>query len=239
VRLRSRGAGSPFARIARSHLCRSGKRLGRFIASRALSDISFDLHEGDRLALIGHNGSGKARCCLIRQRDQIEAQADALLAGGTDYEALRQVPGIGPINALTILAEAGDLRRFGHHRQFLKFCGLDRSTHQSGVFRGQTRLSKFGNARLRRTLWMAATVAVRQKENSFRDKFERYIAKDRANADLKRKALTAVTAKMARVVHAVVKSGNQYRPFFEGSARSGRTPLSVRAVEARETHAIS
>jgi transposase len=162
---------------------------------------------------------------LIRQRDQIEAQADALLAGGTDYEALRQVPGIGPINALTILAEAGDLRRFGHHRQFLKFCGLDLSTHQSGVFRGQTRLSKFGNARLRRTLWMAATVAVRQKENSFRDKFERYIAKDRANVDLKRKALTAVTAKMARVVHAVVKSGNQYRPFFEGSAPSGRTPL--------------
>jgi len=162
---------------------------------------------------------------LIRQRNAIEAEAEALLAGAGDYEALKQVPGIGPINALTILAEAGDLRRFGHHRQFLKFCGLDLSTHQSGAFRGQTKLSKFGNARLRRALWMAAQVAVRQKENSFRDKFERYIAKDRANADLKRKALTAVTAKMARVVHAVVKSGNQYRPFFEGSAPSGRTPL--------------
>lgn len=162
---------------------------------------------------------------LIRQRDAIEAEAEALLAGAGDYEALKQVPGIGPINALTILAEAGDLRRFGHHRQFLKFCGLDLSTHQSGVFRGQTRLSKFGNARLRRALWMAAQVAVRQRENSFREKYERYIARDRSNADLKRKALTAVTAKMARVVHAVVKSGNQYRPFFEGSAPSGRTPL--------------
>jgi hypothetical protein len=31
-------------------------------------------------------------------------------------------PSIGPIIALTILAEGGDLRRFGH--QFLKFCGL-------------------------------------------------------------------------------------------------------------------
>lgn len=38
--------------------------------------------------------------------------------------------------------------------------------------------------------------------------------RDRSNADLKHKALTAVTAKMARVVHAVTKSGNQYRPFF-------------------------
>ena len=162
---------------------------------------------------------------LIRQRDAIEAKAEALLGGQRDYEALKQVPGIGPINALTILAEAGDLRRFGHHRQFLKFCGLDLSTHQSGTFRGQTKLSKFGNARLRRTLWMAAQVAIRQNENSFREKCERYVAKDRNNADLKRKAFTAVTAKMARVVHAVIKSGNQYRPFFEGSAPSGRTPL--------------
>ena len=162
---------------------------------------------------------------LIRQRDAIEAKAEDLLGGQRDYEALKQVPGIGPINALTILAEAGDLRRFGHHRQFLKFCGLDLSTHQSGAFRGQTKLSKFGNARLRRTLWMAAQVAIRQNENSFREKYERYVAKDRNNADLKRKAFTAVTAKMARVVHAVIKSGNQYRPFFEGSAPSGRTPL--------------
>ena len=72
---------------------------------------------------------------------------------------------------------------------------------------------------------MAAQVAIRQKENSFREKYERYVAKDRNNADLKRKAFTAVTAKMARVVHAVIKSGNQSRPVFEGSAPSGRTPL--------------
>ncbi|MCP2000000.1 transposase [Nitrobacter winogradskyi] len=32
------------------------------------------------------------------------------------YLLLRQIPGIGPINALTIIAEAGDLRRFHHHR---------------------------------------------------------------------------------------------------------------------------
>ena len=168
---------------------------------------------------------------LIRQRDEIEHMADALLNGSEDYQRLRQIPGVGPITALTILAEAGDLRRFGHHRQFLKFCGLDLSTHQSGAFRGQTKLSKFGNARLRRVLWMAGQVAIRQRENSFRDKFERTIARDRHNADLRRKALSAITAKMARVVHAVIKSGADDRPFFEGPVPGGRTPLS-RAVRA-------
>ncbi len=163
---------------------------------------------------------------LIRQRNEIEAQADDLLRNSRDYQILRQIPGIGPINALTIIAEAGDLRCFHHHRQFLKFCGLDLSTQQSGQYRGQTRLSKFGNARLRRTLWIAGQVAIRQRENGFRHKFERYIARDRDNPDLRRKAITAITAKMARVVHAVVKSGSDYRPFVEGRGPGGRTSVS-------------
>lgn len=62
----------------------------------------------------------------------------------------------------------------------------------------QTRLSKFGNVRLRRTLWIAGQVAIRQRENGFRHKFERYIARDRDDPDLRPKAMTAITAKMAR-----------------------------------------
>jgi len=168
---------------------------------------------------------------LIRQRNAIEDRAVELLADRPDYLLLRTIPGIGPINALTILAETGDLRRFRHHRQFLKFCGMDLATVQSGMFRGRSKISKYGNARLRRTLWLAGQTAVMKKANSFRDKFERYIAQDRHNPDLRRKAYTAIAAKMARTIHAVVKSGEPYRPFFEGVSPGGRTPL-CRAVEA-------
>lgn len=164
---------------------------------------------------------------LIARRAEIEAAAEKRLGADADYRRLRQLPGIGPIHALTILAEAGDLRRFRHHRQFLKFCGLDLSTHQSGQFRGHTKLSKYGNARLRRTFWMAGQIAIRQKENSFRDKFERYIARDRDNADLRRKALTAIAAKMARVAHRIIVSGEDYRPFTERTTPGGRTSFYI------------
>jgi transposase len=160
---------------------------------------------------------------LIRQRDTIEARADELLSNQEDYKLLRSIPGIGPISALTILAEAGDVRRFRHHRQFLKFCGMDLATIQSGMFRGRSKISKYGNARLRRMLWIAANAAVLKQANSFRDKFERYISKDRQNPDLRRKAHTAIAAKMARTVHAVIKSGAPYRPFFEGTSPGGKT----------------
>ena len=160
---------------------------------------------------------------LIRQRDTIEARADELLSNQEDYKLLRSIPGIGPISALTILAEAGDVRRFRHHRQFLKFCGMDLATIQSGMFRGRSKISKYGNARLRQMLWVAAHAAVLKRANSFRDKFERYISKDRHNPDLRRKALTAIAAKMARTVHAVIKSGAPYRPFFEGTSPGGKT----------------
>ena len=166
---------------------------------------------------------------LIRQRDEIERTAHALLSENRDYQLLRMIPGIGPINALTILAEAGDLRRFAHHRQFLKFCGLDLATCQSGTFRGRTKLSKYGNARLRRTFWMATQVAIRQRDNSFRDKLGRYVAGHGNDPDRRRKAMTALTAKMARVAHAVIKTGTEYRPFVERADTRWKDPsLSCR-----------
>lgn len=162
--------------------------------------------------------------CSLRQ--QLERDATRVLGDHLDFQRYQSVPGVGPIVALTILAEAGDLRRFGHHRQFLKFCGLDLATQQSGTQRGQTKLSKHGNRRLRSALWMAAGVAIRLRENSFRQKYTRYLRRDPDDLDLRRKARTAVTAKMARVVYGLAKHDTVYRPFHEEAVPSGRTSLA-------------
>ncbi len=83
-----------------------------------------------------------------------------------------------------MLAELGDPRRFRHHCQFLKFCGLDLAAQQSGQFHGAPMPSKYGNAHLRCALWLAATITVKQRENSFREKLERYIRKDPAGSSV-------------------------------------------------------
>jgi hypothetical protein len=47
---------------------------------------------------------------LGRMRESIAQQAEIILASNADRRRLMTVPGVGPLTALTILAEAGDLR---------------------------------------------------------------------------------------------------------------------------------
>jgi hypothetical protein len=172
------------------------------------------------------------RAC--ERRAELEASVAARLRDHADFVRLQTLPGVGPVLALTILAEAGDIRRLGHVRQFLKYVGFDVATAQSGLSRGTPRLSKRGNARLRCAFWMAATIAIRMQQNTFRRKYEDYIRPDPLSADRKRKAYSACAAKMARVTYAVLTSGTDYRRFVEAARPGGRTPSS-RAVEASST----
>ncbi len=152
---------------------------------------------------------------LTIQRDELEKQANSFLSHRDDYHRLRSIPGIGPIIALIILAESGDLKRFKHHRQYINYCGFSLSTIQSGQTKGSTRLSKRGSARLRYAFWLAGNAAIKMRENSFRDKYARYIKSNPENSDLKRKARTAVAVKVARVAHALVKNNCDYRGYHE------------------------
>jgi transposase len=200
------------AAVLRSFPAKAGESVGIPITIESQAVATFRLLLGEHLE-------------LCRKREELERTAHELLKERLDYQILRSVPGIGPIIALTVLAEAGDLRRFGHERQFLKFCGLDLSTAQSGTYRGRTQLSKRGNARLRAALWLAATVAIRMTENTLRKKFGRYVESDPTNADLKRKAYTACTAKLARIVYGLIKHQQHYRAYYEDAVPTpdGRT----------------
>jgi transposase len=216
--------------------------IGRKVGKKAKLAEIYEI-AGSSIALPVEEGSMAVYCFrlqlqryleLTQLRAELDKRAQERLADRADYQRLRSLPGIGPVLALTILAEAGDLRRFAHHRQFVKFCGLNLVKSQSGQSRGRETLSKRGNKRLRMAFWMAGLVAVRQRENSFREKYERYMRSNPTDPDLKRKALTAIAAKMARVAYALIKAGGMYRQYFEESVPSGSIPLT-RAVEAQST----
>jgi transposase len=88
------------------------------------------------------------------------AQTDSSLA--RTFHLLVSIPGVGPLTALALLAEYGPQIAAASPRQLTRYAGLDPVLWQSGSsIRKKTRISKQGNHRLRRALYMAALVGVR------------------------------------------------------------------------------
>ena len=71
-------------------------------------------------------------------------------------ERLRCFRGINDLTALTIAAEWGDPRRFATAPRTMAFVGLVPSEHSSGTKQARGRITKTGNAHLRRVLVEAA-----------------------------------------------------------------------------------
>ena len=67
-------------------------------------------------------------------------------------ERLRCFRGIDDLTALTIAAELGDARRFPSASRVMAFTGLVPSEYSSGATRARGRITKTGNAHLRRVL---------------------------------------------------------------------------------------
>lgn len=157
---------------------------------------------------------------LGKLRDHVVQQADADLADNPDRRRLMTVPGVGPITALTILAEAGDLRRFAHHRQFLKFCGM--SLRPSSPATSVAKADPPSMATLVCALRSGWPLKARCGCGRIACAVNSIVM--RANpldADLRRKAYSAVAAKLARIVYGPIKSGIDYRPFFEEAIPGG------------------
>jgi transposase len=65
------------------------------------------------------------------------------------FQALR---GVGLITAVTVVSEAGDLSRFDSPKQLMSYVGLVPSESSSGGSRYQGRITKSGNAHIRRVI---------------------------------------------------------------------------------------
>jgi len=77
-------------------------------------------------------------------------------------DLLTSIPGIGETTAGTLLAEIPNIDRFESAKAVAAFAGLSPRDRRSGTsIHGRPRLCKTGNSRLRKALYMPATVARR------------------------------------------------------------------------------
>ena len=153
---------------------------------------------------------------LVAQLEYLDAEikkSDAAIArlAKTDpvANALMSIPGIGPVTASALVASVGDPSSFSGPRQFAAFLGLVPRQNSSGGKPRLGRVSKMGNAYLRKLLVVGAH-AVLYHRAQHTDPLRCWAQKLMETKPFKLVAV-ATANKLARIAFAVMTTGTSYR----------------------------
>ena len=122
-------------------------------------------------------------------------------------DLLDTIPGLGETTIAVLLACLGDIQRFDSAKAVAAFAGLSPAERQSGKYKGQTRLSKLGDALLRKALYFPAIVAG-QHNPLLRAFCERLKAKGKPGKVI----VCAAMRKLLTLAYGVLKSGCPFDP---------------------------
>jgi transposase len=125
---------------------------------------------------------------------------------------LKTIPGIAETTSANLISELC-FDQFSTARQAAAYAGLTPSDWESGTsVKGRPRLSKIGNRRLRKMLYMPAIAAIRYNPTlaEFADRLERKGKKGKV-------IISAVMRKMIHIAFGVLKSGRPFDPKYQPS----------------------
>jgi len=142
-----------------------------------------------------------ARAALWKQYLKLHEMVVKFVAGHELCRRLMQIPGVGPVAALSFVTATDDPSRFKRSRDVAAYFGLTSRRCQSGKsIDVQGRISKAGDPDVRRALYEAASALLTRFKR--KDKIKTWglaVAKRTSH----RKATVAVARKLAVVMHAM------------------------------------
>jgi transposase len=148
----------------------------------------------------------------------LDEQLDALVAQdeqrARQREQLRSIPGVGPLNSLALVSLFWRLPRITADG-LIAFVGFDPRPRESGHYRGQRRISKRGDAEIRRLGYLAAQTFARHPVG--RPLYDRY-----RQRGLSATATYVILArKILRLAHALIRQGTTFDPQRFAAACAG------------------
>jgi transposase len=182
--------------LTQQHLQERGRlhaaRMSRTTPAVVLNDIEGNLRHLDRR--IGE---------MLRQARRL-IKRHAMLDEA--FTLLTSIRGIAEKSAVFLLPELAMLPDDMTVRQWVAHAGLDPCKHQSGSsVERHERISKVGNARIRRALYMPALVAIRCEPN-VRAFYEKLVARGK-------RPIVAVVAVMRKLLHSIYGMFKHREPF--------------------------
>jgi len=120
------------------------------------------------------------------------------------------IGGVGTLSAATILAEYGSVTKFTQPKQMVAFAGIDPKLRNSGQHQGQVHISKRGPHYLRRALYLACQVVVRN-DYYFHSIYQRHRDKGKSHKE----AIIAVMNRFIHVLYAIWRDNRPYYPLTQ------------------------
>lgn len=157
---------------------------------------------------------------LVKAMDKeiikVEEHLRALYKSDTRlYERLepiiKSIKGLGRIGALTTVAETNGFEEARSAKHLASYAGYDVIANQSGDMSRPTRISKRGNARIRKELYMCVMTMSRCKDSPYADFFARIRSK---NPKAYNVAGVAVQRKLLILIYTLFKNGTVFDPNY-------------------------
>jgi transposase len=179
----------------------------------------------------------RVHCAIIRHIEYLDNEIDALETEilelihrypklSRDYDLLTSIIGVGQTAAVTFLGELSAANNFSSSRELEVFCGLTPKLFESGSsVRGKPRMSKVGNARIRKALYMPALCALRANPA-----LREFAARLKAAGKPGKVVVGAVMRKLLRLMFAVVKTGKHFDVDFKSCRPIPITVVTVPAI---------
>ena len=187
------------------------RRIDSLKAMRQQECNRLDLEATDsplRVSLTEHLAHLEQQIATLQQQVSAHVQAHPTLCHHA--QLLQSIPGIGATTAYKLLAEVPLLGQYRSARQAAAYAGLSPRQRESGSsVRGKTRLSKVGNAAVRRALYLPAVVALRANP-ILREFATRLLAAGKP----KMAVVGAVMRKLLHQAHGVLKNNRPFDPNY-------------------------
>lgn len=129
-----------------------------------------------------------------------------------ETELLTQIAGVGVLTALAFVLTAGDPSRFGRSRDVAAYFGLVPRRDQSGEVDKRLRISKAGDAYMRRLLVGAAHYILGPFGPDSTLRRHGLKLAGRGGQSAKKKAAVAVARKLSVTMLALLRDASQYEP---------------------------
>ncbi len=134
-------------------------------------------------------------------------------------ENINGIKGLGIISIATVIAETDGFGLFENLSQLVSYSGYDVVRSQSGKREGKTKISKTGNSRIRRILFMPAFSVVKYNVPPFINLYRRVFERTK----IKMKAYVAVQRKLLILIYTLWKKQEKFRPEMYPEMGLGRS----------------